>query len=226
MSLRRTLSATLLLLPLAVATLPARAETFLGSDDYEEGEGGAVNAFLHDDDYRLMTEDIERNDVEFDWGWIRPEGWTEPVEPQGSKLSRLLHPGSRPKYGKNPGFDLQALHTVYIPPIVNKAGLMKPELLEEIRADFAQAASALGLEVVDTRDKANVTLELAVVDQMRTGVNAVVYNIHVDPFVTIELRFVDTHSGDKYLLVRNRKHGGDVADAAMNFADDLVKFLR
>ena len=43
-------------------------DTFFESDDYREGEAGVVNVFLHDPEYRLMVEDLERNETAFDWG--------------------------------------------------------------------------------------------------------------------------------------------------------------
>lgn len=45
-------------------------------------------------------------------------------------------------------------------------------------------------------------------------------------FILIELRLTAVATGQELLLLRNRKHGQTVADAALNYADDLVKFLR
>lgn len=224
--------------PFVVATLmtvtAAQADTFLESDDYEEGEGGVVNAFLVAEDYALMEEDLERNDEEFDWGWVKTATWEQPApveEPERKGVRKLfgkLRGGSRQKMGNtaNLAFDIRAARTIYIPPVQNLAGIMRDGVLEDIDASLAQAAKALGLEQTKTREEANLELGLAVVDQMRDTVDVPVYGIRVQPFVTMEMRLLDVATGERLLLVRNRKHGGSVADAALNFADDLVKFLR
>jgi hypothetical protein len=229
--MRRAGKTALFVIVIAWLALPAAAETFLDSEEYEDREGGAIGRFLHDDDYRLMEEDLERNDVSIDWAWFKP---AEMVAPQlaaaavGGRLHRLAGRlrSIRPQRSHELGFDLAAAHIVFVAPVENHAGLMKPDLLEEIQQALVEAAGALGLQVAANRESANLALEVAVVDQMRSGVTVPVYGIHVEPFLSFELRLVDLKSGEKLLLVRNRKHGGTLGEAAFNFADDLVMFLR
>jgi hypothetical protein len=215
-----------------LSTVPGVAgDTFLDSDEYEERDGGAIGMFLHDDDYAVMVEDLERNDTTFDWAWLNTKttDCAAASRPEtGGRINRLIGKIRGPRCPPSTAlaFDLQAARTVFVAPIENHSGLVKKELLAEIRDDFVQAMSTLGLQVVQTRDQANLALEVAVVDQMRNDVTVPVYSIHIDPFISLELRLLETKAAAKLLLVRNRKHGDSVADAAYNYADDLVKFLR
>ena len=228
--MRRTLTALVVYGLLTAPALPALAdETFLESDDYEEREGGAIGLFLGDADYALMVEEAQRNDTEFDWGWVKTEGCEAVEAPPAARgrLGRLMGKVRTTRCKSTVlGFDLRSAGTIFVPPVENLAGLIKKDLLEEIHDSFTQAVVALGLQPVDERESARLALELAVVDQMRGDVSVPVYGIHIDPFVSMELRLLDLQSGENWLLVRNRKHGDNVGDAALNFADDLVKFLR
>ena len=98
-------------------------------------------------------------------------------------------------------------------------------MLDDIHDAFVQAIEALGL-VVSSSEDANLELGLALVDQLRGGADVPVYNIHVQPHIVLELRLTDLRVGEDLLLIRNRRHGNTQAEAALNFADDLVKFLR
>ncbi|KAB2968588.1 MAG: hypothetical protein F9K18_02595 [Thermoanaerobaculia bacterium] len=202
-------------------------DSFLQSDDYEEG-GKVIGMFLVDDDYARMVEDIERNDTSFDWGWAATPGLDEPAAPRGGKLKQLFQRRG-PRLVQEPrqlDFDLRAFRTIYIPPVQNFAGIMAPELLAQIRDSFVEAAKMFSLEAVADRQSADLELGVASIDQMRSTANVPVYGIRVDPFVELELRLTDVKADRDLLLIRNRKHGGSVAEAAFNFADDFVKFLR
>lgn len=218
-----------LLAPLAGAA--RAADTFLESDDYEERES-VVAVFLKEDDYRIMVEDIERNDTSFDWGWVLTPGFQDAGAPPPDtrhKALRWLPQKKTQKLVQEPrelAFDLKSYQRIYIPPVENFAGIIKGDLLADIRDSFIEGASMFGLEVVDSREAAQLELALATLDQMRDAANVPVYGIRIEPFIVIELQLVDTATGQKLVLLRNRKHGQTVADAALNFADDFVKFLR
>ncbi|HNU82383.1 MAG TPA: hypothetical protein PKO05_02980 [Thermoanaerobaculia bacterium] len=205
-------------------------EVFLESDDYEERKG-PIGVFLGDEDYALMVEDIERNGVKFDWGWARTPDVDNPAPPperKGKLLDRMRL--RRPKRIQKPnvlGFHVSQIGPVHVPPIKNFAGIFKGDQLEQFRTAFLAAVEALGLTVTDDRSSAASELGLAVLDQMRSQFNGPVpFGISIKPFLLIELRWLDLASGDNLLLLRNRKHGGDMEEAAMNYADDLVMFLR
>lgn len=228
---------------LLVPSQTARAgDIFYESDDYQEGEAGVVNAFLHDPEYRLMVEDLERNETSFDWGWVRtvefrPENAaateSEPDPPQKGfrgRMKSLLRGGStnramESEVRKPLAFDLREHRTVRIPDVQNFAGIAKKELLDEIRGAFVEGVAALGL-LVTTEEEADLELGLALVDQLRGAIDVPVYNIQVQPHIALELRLTDLRTGEDLLLIRNRKHGATQPEAALNFADDLVKFLR
>jgi len=206
-------------------------DSFLDSDEYEEREAVA-GVFLQEDHYRVMVEDIERNDTEFDWGWVLTPGFQEagpPPEDTRHKALRWLPRRKGQKLVQQPhelAFDLRSYRTIHIPEVQNFAGIIKADLLAEIRGSFIEGASMFGLEVVDSREGADLELELATLDQMREQANVPVYNIQIKPFILLELRLTDIAASQELVLLRNRKHGNTVADAALNFADDFVKFLR
>jgi len=230
---RQGFAALALVLGLMVLqTTAARAnDNFLESDDYEEGES-VHSVFLKEDDYRIMVEDIERNDTEFDWGWVLTPGFQEagpPPEDTRHKALRWLPRRGGQKLVQQPqqlAFDLRDYRTIFIPPVENFAGIMKEELLSSIRESFIEGAGMFGLEVVDDRPSTGLELRLATLDQMRDVANVPVYGIRVQPFLLLELELIDLETGQKLVLLRNRKHGNSVAEAALNFADDFVKFLR
>jgi len=212
-------------------TLARANDSFLESDDYEEGES-VHSVFLKEDDYRIMVEDIERNDTDFDWGWVLTPGFQDagpPPEDTRHKALRWLPRRSGQKLVQQPrqlAFDLRDYRTIFIPQVENFAGIMKEDLLASIRESFIEGVKMFGLEVVDVRPSTGLELRLATLDQMRDVANVPVYGIRVQPFLLLELELIDLETGQKLVLLRNRKHGNSVAEAALNFADDLVKFLR
>ncbi len=214
-----------------VPSAPLAADTFVESDDFKDNEA-IHSVFLQPDDYRIMVESLTRNDTSFDWGWVLTPGFVEVAPPPADtrpKALRWLPRKSAQKLVAEPrelGFDVRSFHKVFIPPVENFAGILKPEVLAEIRDNFIEGTKMFGLEVVPDRAAADLALELATLDQMRETANVPVYNIQVKPFILIELRLTAVASGQKLLLLRNRKHGQTVSDAALNFADDFVKFLR
>lgn len=215
----------------AVTGTARAADSFLESDDYEEGEA-IHSVFLKEDDYRIMVDDIERNDTSFDWGWVLTPGFQDAGPPPADtrhKALRWIPRRSTQKLVQAPrqlAFDLRDYRTIYIPPVENFAGIMKEELLASVRDSFIEAAKMFELEVVTERPTSGLELRLATLDQMRDVANVPVYGIRVQPFLLIELELIDLDTGQKLVLLRNRKHGNSVAEAALNFADDFVKFLR
>lgn len=210
----------------------ARADDyFIESDAYEDGEE-IVGRFLVEDDYRIMIEDLERNGVTFDWGWALTPGWgsaSPTPEPIGrrSLRDRLKR---RPKAGRTIqepselGFAVSDYTTIYLPPVESFVAMLGREVPEAVHANFALAAGELGWQLVDDPAEADLHLGLAIVDLKREG--TYVYFATVDPFITIELRLHDRRSAVDLLLLRNRAHSGNPADASLRFATQLVGFLR
>lgn len=215
------------LLILALALPASAADYFVNSDDYKDGEE-IVNVFLKEADYRLMVEDIQRNGEEFDWGWVKVAGATvAPAAEDESKKKGLLKKFSR---GGGPdvsnprqlGFDLSSYKTVSIPEVKNFSGVVPQHLPGEVRDAFVQAAQTLGLEVV--KGKGDLELEVAIVDIKRDS--TYIYFANVQPFIELEMRLRDAKTGENLMLLRNQAHSDTPADAAMNYASSLVKFLR
>ncbi len=179
-----------------------------------------------------MVEDIQRNDTAFDWGWVLTPGFQDSGPPPADtrhKALRWIPRRNTQQLVQEPrqlGFDLNDYRTIYIPPVENFAGIMKEDLLASIRDSFIEGVKMFGLEVVTTRQSSGLELRLATLDQMRDVANVPVYGIRVQPFLLLELQLIDLETNQKLVLLRNRKHGNSVAEAALNFADDLVKFLR
>ena len=199
--LRRAWMMMAMAVVLATAARAAQ-DTFIESDDYKEGEE-VVGKFLTDDDYRIMGEDIERNDEEFDWGWVKGEI-------KRGKVRRF-------------DFDLGSYRTIAIPPVINAhVGLMPDEIPQQIHDLLGQAVEQLGLEV--TEGEADLTLGTALVDYKKDSTFIFVGNIK--PFIELELRLRDNRAGEDLVLIRNQVHGDDAETAALNFAEELIRFLK
>lgn len=186
-----------------VTAVALAGETFIKSDDYTEELHGKM---LTDPDYTLMVEDLERNDAEFDWGWVKtPDG----------KLKKL----------KALGFDLASYKTVRIPPVQDFSDSLSPDLPKKVHDAFTQAAKSLGLEVV-TDDAKDPGLELgvAVIDLKRERTYA--YVAMIDPYIKLEIRLRVAATGENLLLLRNRSHSETPESAAIRCASQLLKFLR
>lgn len=204
------------------------AEYFNESDDYKDGEE-IVNVFLKEDSYRLMVEDIERNGETFDWGWVKVAG-AEPAaaeEPKKGGLMGKLKGGrgggrGNPAEPKNLGFSFSNYKTVSIPKVQNFAGMVPAETPVKVRDGFVQAMETLGLQVVE--GNADLTLELAIVDLKRDS--TYIYFANVDPFIELELRLRDNAAGENLILLRNQAHANSPEDAAFEYANTLLKFLR
>lgn len=202
---KNVLALTLLLGGLAALPAPSLAgDTFIESDDYKEGEE-IVGKFLKDDAYRKMVEEITRNGEEFDWGWVKAQG--KPAKP------------------KQLGFDLASYKTVAIPEVQNFAGIASGgELPGKVKEAFALAMKEFGIEVVKEGQAADLELGLAIVDAKRDS--TFIYFGNVKPFIEIELRLRAVSSGEELVLLRNQAHSDNLEDAAIRYADILVKFLR
>jgi hypothetical protein len=201
-------------------------ETFNETDDYKDGEE-IVNVFLKEDDYRLMVEDIERNGETFDWGWVKTAG-AEPAsaEPKkGGVMGKLRRGGGgrgNPAEPKDLGFAFSSYKTVSIPKVENFSGMIPPETPDKVRDSFVQAMQTLGLEVVE--GEADLDLKVAIVDLKRDS--TFIYVGRVDPFIELELRLKDVKTGENLILLRNQAHSNTPEDAAFNYANTLLKFLR
>jgi len=185
-----------------------------------------VGKFLHDEDYKLMVDDIERNDVSFDWGWAatpKPK-----AEPQTSKRHHWWHrhssSGEDPSEPDKLAFDIHSYKTVYIPKVPNLSGSISPGLAEKVHKDFVLAAKQMGLEVVSSKSGADLELGVAIVDLKRDPTFA--YVATIQPFIKLEVKLQDIKHGKTLLLLRNRSHSNSPADAALDYASDMVKFLQ
>ena len=225
MTTRSTLGAALLAALIAAGTPAQAADYFIDSDDYTEGEE-IINVFLKADDYKMMVEDIERNGETFDWGWVKTaEAAAQPASEEKPKgMKRFRGRGSNPAEPKNLGFALSSYKTVSIPKVENHAGLIPPSLPEEVRESFALAMKEAGLTVVDEGKKADLELKLAIVDHKSDS--TYIYFANVDPFIELEMRLRDTATGENLILLRNQAHSSTPANAALNYAGTLLKFLR
>lgn len=226
-----------LVLSLAAPTALRAADTFFESDDYEEGEE-IKNVFLQDADYRIMVEDFERNGQELDWGWALTPGWEgadaeeaeEPEEPAEKKkglFGRMRGRDRGPKLVQEPkelGFDLASYGTIRIGDVQNFSGLMSPDELAAVRDAFVLGFEQLGLQVVAAGAPADLELGIALVDLNREGGGF--GWIQVDPFLELELRLRDLTAERDLLLIRNQEHGDDPERAALQYANQVVIFLR
>jgi hypothetical protein len=185
------------------------ADTFIKSEDYEEGEE-ITGVFLTDEHYGVMVNDLERRGQGFDWGWV-------------------LTPGGSPdrthkKEPKELGFSISDYATIRIPEVQNFAGIMKDEELAQVRDAFVLAAEQLGLEVVGTGGEADLEVAVAVVDVNREGGGFGIFK--VDPFIEMELRLRDLAGDRDLMLIRHQKHSEDPEGSALETANMLVQFLR
>lgn len=206
-----------------------RADTFLQSDDYKEGEE-VVNVFLKEDDYAIMVEEWTRNGQEFDWAWALTPGWTAtPAAPaeSGGGLRGRLRGRSGPKLDASPkqlGFAISDYETAYVAPVANHAGIVKPEELAQVHDALMQAIGEMGLEPAKTAEEADLVLESALVDLNREGGGFGL--IQIQPFIELELRLRD-RAGDRDLfLARTQKHAPSAFDAALSLASQVVLVLR
>jgi hypothetical protein len=187
---------------LVIAPSHAGSTTFLKSDDHAEE---LVGKFLTDPDYTLMVEDLERNDVEFDWGWVKtPDG----------KLKKI----------KALGFDVASYKTVRIPAVQDFSDSLSPELAAKVHESFERAVKNLGLEVVADGKEAGLELGVAIIDLKREKTYA--YVAMIDPYIKLEIRLKDVAKNENLLLVRNRAHSENPETAALKCASEMMKFLR
>jgi hypothetical protein len=175
-------------------------DTFLGSDDYKEGEE-VVGKFLTDDDYALMVEDVEFGDVDYDWLWAKA------TFKKKDKIESL-------------DFDVASYGTVTIPEVKNFSSSLEPGFEDHIREVFTAGMERLGLEVVESGGA--LTLGIAMVDYKSDS--TYIYFGNVDPFIELEIRL---SAGDEnLLLIRDQEHGNDTRAAATDSASELLKFLQ
>jgi hypothetical protein len=188
---------------LAALILPATAwaDKFVQSDTYKEGDEN-IGKFLTDAEYQLMVDDVERNDEEFDWTWISAE---KPAKP------------------KNLKFSLQG-KKVFIAEVQNFAGLAAKNLPPVVAENVGEAFKYVGAEVVADAAAADYELGMAIVDS-DTGGGWAPYVGRIEPSIEIELRLKE-RGGANVLLIRHQEHASDGENAALEFADELSKYLK
>lgn len=188
-----------------VLSVPAVAGgNFLKSDDYKDGEE-VVKVFLQDDDYGKMIGDVERNDVDFDWVWVKTA--------DGRMKDKV----------KTLGFDIKSAKTVAIPEVRKfSKGMVPDDTLKAVRESLVAGFKELGIETVASGG--DLSFEAVLVDYKKDSTYAVV--AMVKPFVELEARLKDNRSGETWMLIRDQSHGDDPAGAAFNFADELLRFLQ
>ena len=101
---------------------------------------------------------------------------------------------------------------------------MSDDELAEVRQAFVAGFEQLGLQVVAAGAPADLTLGIAMVDLDREGGGFGF--IEVDPFLELELRLRDTAKDQDLMLIRHQKHGDELEEAALQYANELVIFLR
>ena len=215
---------------LVLATPSAlRADTFLQSDDFKEGEE-VVNVFLKEDDYAIMVEEWMRNGQEFDWAWALTPGWAAPAAApaeSGGGLRGRLRGRSGPKLDPRPkqlGFAISDFKTAYVAPVANHAGIVKPEELAQVHDALVQAIGEMGLAPAESAEAADLVLESALVEVNREGGGFGL--IQIQPYIEMELRLRD-RAGDRDLfLARTQKHAPSAFDAALTLASQVVLVLR
>ena len=188
-----------------VLSVPALAGgNYLKSDDYKDGEE-VVKVFLQDEDYGKMIGDVERNDVDFDWVWVKTA--------DGKMKDKV----------KALGFDIKSAKTVVLPEVKKfSKGMVPDDTLKAVRESLVAGFKELGIETVASGG--DITFEAVLVDYKKDSTYAVVAMIK--PFVEIEARLKDNRSGETWMLIRDQSHGDDPAGAAFNFADELLRFVQ
>lgn len=188
-----------------VLSVPAVAGgNYLKSSDYKDGEE-VIKVFLQDEDYGKMLGDVERNDVDFDWVWVKTA--------DGKMKDKV----------KALGFDIKSAKTVAIPEIKKfSKGMVPDDTLKAVRESLVAGFKELGIETVASGG--DITFEAVLVDYKKDSTYAVVAMIK--PFVEIEARLKDNRSGETWMLIRDQSHGDDPAGAAFNFADELLRFVQ
>lgn len=192
----------LLLVGLLVASAAA-GDVFTKSDDYKEGEE-VVGKFLKDEDYKLMVDDVERNEVDFDWLWVKTA--------DGKLKSKV----------KNLGFDLAAMKTISIPEVKSlHKGMIPAGFADKVRESLVSGAKELGLEVVASGGE--VELAAALVDYKQDS--TFVYFGNVKPFIELEMKLT-AKSGEVLARIRHQAHGDSAETAGFNLAERFVRFFR
>ena len=188
----------------AILAAPAAGGTFLKSSDYKDGEE-VVKVFLQEEDYGKMIGDVERNESDFDWAWVKTAD------------------GKMKEKVKALGFDLRTAKSVSIPEVKKfSKGMVPDDTLKAVRDSLSQAFKELGIETVATGG--DLTFEAVLVDYKKDSTFAVFAMIQ--PFIELEARLKDNRSGETLLLIREQSHGDDPGVAAFNFADALVRFVQ
>ena len=190
-------------LALSGSPLLAGSDTFLKSDDHKDE---VVGKFLTDADYGIMISDVKRNDVEFDWCWVK------------------CADGKLVKKPKALGFDVASYKTVHIPEVKDFSDSLSPDLAKKVHESFERAAKALNLEVVADSAPAGLELGVAIIDLKRERTYA--YVAMIEPYIKLEIRLKATANGENLLLVRDRSHSVTPEDAATKLAGEMMKFLR
>lgn len=188
----------------ALLSVPAAGDTFIKSSDYKDGEE-VVKVFLQDEDYSKMIDDVERNDVDFDWAWAKTA--------DGKMKDKV----------KALGFDIRSAKTVSIPEVKKfHKGMVPDDTLKAVRESLSQAFKELGIETVASGG--DLTFEAVLVDYKKDSTYAVYAMIK--PFIELEARLKDNRSGETLMLIRDQSHGDDPESAAFNFADEIVRFVQ
>jgi hypothetical protein len=215
---------------LSLPAVPARADVFIHSDDYKDGEE-ITGVFFGDEEYAKLVDDFERNGQEFDWGWALTPDWeakSAAAADQGKKkkgfFGRFKNRGPEPEQEPDElAFDLGDYQTVRVPAVENFSGIMKDDELASVRESLELAMKQAGLKPVES-GPADLELSAAVVDINREGGGFGL--IQVDPFIEIEIRLRDLENDRDLLLLRNQEHGDTPTDAALEYASQIAIFLR
>ncbi|MDX1632437.1 MAG: hypothetical protein R3234_11280 [Thermoanaerobaculia bacterium] len=200
--LRRT--ALILATALLCSGLAFAADRYIETDDYEDGEE-VVGEFFGDEEYSKIVDDIERNDIEFDWGWVK-------------------HQSKKDHKPKNLAFSLADYDSIRIAQPENHALELLEGIEEEVQSYFVRAFEREDFTVVtDPGAEADLFLDMAIVD-LKSGETSVGW-IDIDPFLELEIEITDTATGETLMLVRHQAHSSKPAVAAGRMAGEIVRFL-
>ncbi|MBI2569236.1 MAG: hypothetical protein HYV63_19630 [Candidatus Schekmanbacteria bacterium] len=161
--------------------------------------------FLTDAEYRIMAEELERNDAELDWGWAK------------AATGREYRP-------RELAFDLRPYKSVRIAMIDSVARQVYPDVEDVVEYHFEAMMKRFGLAIVaDPEAPVEVELGLAVVDLSVTPTYAFVTTI--PPFIELELRLRELKSGDTLLLIRHQETSSSIGAATSDWVNRLVELL-
>lgn len=190
---------------LLCAGLASAADRYIESNDYEDGEE-VVGVFFGDAEYSKIVDDIERNDIDLDWGWVK-------------------HRSKKDHEPKELAFSLADYESIRIAKPENHALELLDGIEQGVQDYFVRAFEREGFTVVtDPGAPADLFLDMAIVD-LKSGGTSVAW-IKIEPFVELEIEITDTATDEVLMLVRHQSHSSKPSVAAGKMAGEILRFLK